>query len=207
MTRQQRRQVREKRQTLENPRRPQRSGKNVAFCQQGKLESVGKGRRYHSRRTIAEKPSPLSLLELSMTKRVSLLALLALAFVAASSSAQAGLLDRMLGHHGHGHGCCEPTCGCEAACEPTCGCEAACEPTCGCEAACEPSCGCEASCGCEPACGCDSCCDSGCGFHLPKLNLLSKLRGLFHCGGCCDSCCEPACEPACGCEPSCGCGH
>jgi len=128
-----------------------------------------------------------------MLNRALFSALLVAGFALASApNAEAGLLARMMGHHGCCDSCCEPAC-----CEPSC-CEPAyCEPACcepaGCDPCCEPAC-------CEPAGCCDSCCNDCCGR---KKLRLRDLFGIF-CRKC-KSCCEPACcEPAC-CEPACCC--
>ncbi len=87
-------------------------------------------------------------------RRVIVPALLAIALVATSTTtANAGLFDKLCGNS------------CDSCCdvEPACGCEAACEPACGCEVACEPACGCETD-----------CCDSGCGS---KGGFLKRLFG------------------------------
>jgi len=118
------------------------------------------------------------------------------------------LLNKMLGHHRGGHGCCEPAC-----CEQQQCCPAACEPQCCAQPACEPAC-------CDQA-ACNGCADH-CGHH--RRDLFGGLRGLFdrcrsHCGNGCGDCCaqdccaeqaccaQPACEPQCcaqaACEPAC----
>ncbi len=128
-----------------------------------------------------------------------LFSLVAVATFVCGSSAQAGLLDRMMGGN-----CCAPTC-CEATCaaaEPTCACAA---PACA-APACEPSCAAEPSCGCAPACdsGCGKCCRP-----TPVRDFLAglhcKLHSLCNRNKCCDSgCCEATCAAA---EPACGCAH
>ncbi len=122
-----------------------------------------------------------------MTKRFVLPAFVLVGLVLGSAAqAEAGLLEGLLGHHGHG--CCapEPSC-CEQPAEPAC---CAPEPAC-----CEP----EPSC-CEPV----RCCRP-----RPLHHLKGMLHRLFHHHRCCKPACEPACcepEPAC-CAPEPACCH
>ncbi len=170
-------------------------------------------------------PSSVSLLgALPMKSRVILPAMLALGVLFFASDAKAFNLFSRLG----GHGCCEPTCGCDDACEPACGCDDACEPSCGCDDdACEPACGCDNGCDAEPSCGCDTGCA---GSHRCGPSLCDRIRAHMHnlrnhikcrraarkarhaCGdptcGCDEGCdAEPSCGCDEGCAPSCGCDN
>jgi len=159
--------------------------------------------------------------------RVIVPALLAIALVATSTTtASAGLFNKLCGNNCDS--CCdiEPACGCEAPCAaPTCGCEVV-DPCCdsgcrkpgllkrlfsrhgnSCDSGCcdiEPACGCEApACGgcAAPTCGCevvDPCCDSGCGSH--KRGFLKRLFSR-HGNNCNSGCCDVV--PACGFEAPC----
>ena len=162
-------------------------------------------------------PSSVSLLgALPMKSRVVLPALLALGVLFFASDAKAFNLFGRLG----GHGCCEPTCGCDTSCEPSCGCDN------GCDNGCAPSCGCDNGCACEPSCGCDTgCCGSRrCGPSLCDRirSHMNNLRSRMQCRRAArharHSCSAPSCgcdsgcaaEPSCGCDtaccaPSCGC--
>jgi hypothetical protein len=146
-----------------------------------------------------------------MKSRVFLPALLAAGLVFAAAASQASafeLLNKMMGHRGHGGGCCASTCGCEpsccpAPCEQTCCPAPACEQTCCPAPSCAPACGCEATC--APA-ACDSCCDScnSCCGKKKRVGLLQRLFARHKKSCCAPSCCEPAC---CAPAPTCGCGH